>query len=44
MLQEQIIALLAKIFERPDGYPLKTIPAVEKFIADNKLEFVKPQI
>lgn len=41
MLQEQIILLLAKIFERPDDYPLKSIPAAEKFIADNKLEFVQ---
>jgi len=39
ILQEQIILLLAKIFERPDEYPLKSIPAAEKFITENKLEF-----
>ena len=41
ILQEQIILLLAKIFEKQDEFPLKSIPAAEKFIEKNKQEFTQ---
>jgi hypothetical protein len=41
ILQEQIILLLSKIYEKPDEFPLKSIPAAEKFIAENKQAFIQ---
>jgi hypothetical protein len=41
ILQEQIILIAAKIFEKPDGYPLKSIPGIVKLIEEHKQEFAK---
>lgn len=42
ILQEQIILLLSKIFEKPDEFPLKSIPAAVKFIEENRVVFMEP--
>lgn len=44
ILQEQIILLLSKIFEKPDEFPLKSIPAAERFIAENKQAFTQIEL
>lgn len=40
ILKEQIILLLAKMFEKPSEYPLKSIPSAIKLITENKSEFI----
>jgi hypothetical protein len=44
ILQEQIILLLSKIFEAPNRYPVKSIPAMIKFIEKHQQEFVKIEL
>ena len=41
ILQEHIILLLSKIFEAPNRYHVKSIPAMIKFIEKHQQEFVK---
>jgi hypothetical protein len=41
ILQEQIILLLSKIFESPNRYSIKSIPALVKFIEKHKQEFIQ---
>jgi hypothetical protein len=42
ILQEQITLLLSKIFEKPSPeFPLKSIPAAEKFITENRQAFIQ---
>jgi hypothetical protein len=41
ILQDQIILLLFKIFEKPDDFPLMSIPAIEKLITEYSDSFAQ---